>query len=367
MIRFLDVHKINARFEEELKKTFSGFLDSGRYILGEAVAAFEKDFAGYCGTRYCIGTSNGLDAMRLIFEAFKNLGKLKAGDEVIVPANTYIASILAVSQSGLKPVPVEPRATTFNIDPEEVEKAITPRTKAILAVHLYGQLVDTKVLKDISEKYRLLLIEDAAQAHGAGDTHGKKAGSFGDAAAFSFYPTKNLGALGDAGAVTTNDPELTSVIFKLRNYGCTEPYVHPLQGYNCRLDELQAAVLNLKLPYLDADNDRRRNHARTYITGIKNEAIQLPFYNESHNHVFHLFVIRSRQRDRLRKFLLENHIETLIHYPVPPHKQPAYKHWNSLRFPVTEKIHEEVVSLPLSPVTSASDIEKIIAAINSFP
>ncbi len=366
MIRFLDVHKINARFKAEFQEAFSGFLDSGRYILGDAVAGFENSFANYCDVQHCIGTSNGLDALRLIFEACKVSGKLKAGDEVIVPANTYIASILAVSQSGLTPVLAEPDEHTFNSSPRAIEKAITPKTKAILAVHLYGQLAVTEQLQQISEKYRLLLIEDAAQAHGAIAANGKKAGNLGNAAAFSFYPTKNLGALGDAGAVTTNDPELASIILKLRNYGSEKKYYHPLQGYNCRLDELQAAFLNLKLPYLDADNEKRRVVANAYLSGIHNEKIQLPFYNGSKNHIFHQFVIRSPQRDRLREFLLKNGIETLIHYPVPPHKEKAYARWNHLHFPVTEKIHQEVLSLPVSPVMDTATVKKIIEVLNRF-
>lgn len=366
MIPFLDVHKINARFKAELQELFSGFLDSGHYILGDAVSGFEQRFAAYCNAEYSIGTSNGLDALRLIFNAYKIMGKLKEGDAVIVPANTYIASVLAVSQSGLTPVLVEPDEKTFNIAPEEIEKAITSETKAVLAVHLYGQLADIKNIAQHCKKHGLLLIEDAAQAHGAVYKNEKKAGNLGDAAAFSFYPTKNLGALGDAGAVTTNNAELAALILQLRNYGSTKKNHYPLKGYNCRLDTLQAACLSLKLPYLDSDNEKRRAIARAYLKGIKNEHIRLPFYDDSKNHVFHLFVIRSRQRDNLKQFLFQNGIETLIHYPVPPHKQQAYKLWNRLSFPVTEKIHEEVLSLPVSPVMEPAEVENIITVLNNY-
>lgn len=366
MIPFLDVHQLNARFRADLQQAFSDVLDSGHYILSPAVTDFEKRFAKYCGVAHSMGTSNGLDALRLIFEAFKVLGKLKTGDEVIVPANTYMASILAISQSGLTPVPAEPDEETFNIAPEAIEKAISPKTKAVLTVHLYGQLSAISYIKSICKNYRLLLIEDAAQAHGALYKNQKKAGNLGDAAAFSFYPTKNLGALGDAGAVTTNDEALATVILKLRNYGSIRKDEHHLKGYNCRLDALQAAFLTLKLPYLDADNEKRRAIAQTYLEGIKNKNIRLPFYDGSKNHVFHLFVIRSSQRDRLKQFLFQHGIETRIHYPTPPHKQQAYKAWNPLSFPVTEKIHKEVLSLPLNPVMKPEEIEKIVAVLNSY-
>ncbi|MCB0375408.1 MAG: aminotransferase class I/II-fold pyridoxal phosphate-dependent enzyme, partial [Sinomicrobium sp.] len=293
-------------------------------------------------------------------------GKLREGDAVIVPANTYIASILAVSHSGLRPVPVEPDEKTFNISPEAIAKAITPDTKAILAVHLYGQLADMEAIRSISEKYRLLIIEDAAQAHGAVHANGKKAGNLGNAAAFSFYPTKNLGALGDAGAVTTNDDALAAIILKLRNYGSATRYQHELTGYNHRLDELQAAILNVKLSSLDTDNETRIRMAKAYLTGIRNPGITLPRYSGGSDHVFHLFVIRSRQRDRLQRFLLEHGVETLVHYPVPPHRQKAYAAWNRRSFPLTEKIHEEVLSLPLHPVMDPAELKNIIELLNAY-
>lgn len=366
MISFLHLHKLNARFEADFKIAFSRFLNSGRYIMGDAVSGFEKHFAGYCGVAHCIGVSNGLDALQLIIEAYKVLGKLKEGDEIIVPANTYIASMLAVSHTRLKPIPVEPDEDTLNLNPHEIEKAITPQTKAILAVHLYGQLAAIEAIRNIGSKYGLLLIEDAAQAHGAVSKNGKKAGNLGDAAAFSFYPTKNLGALGDAGAVTTNDAALASVLQQLRNYGSAQKYHHPLKGYNHRLDEIQAAFLQLKLPYLDADNERRRQIANTYLREIKNSKIRLPFYDGSANHVFHLFVIRCAQRDRLQHFLAQNGIETLVHYPIPPHKQEAYAGWNHFSFPVTEKIHAEALSLPLHPALEDQEIQHLITTLNSF-
>lgn len=366
MIPFLDIHKINKRFEAQLREAFSGFLDSGHYILGDAVRTFEQNFAAYCGVSHSIGVSNGLDALRLIFEAYKIMGKLQPGDEVIVPANTYIASILAISHSGLQPVLAEPDEKTFNISPETLEKHITPKTKAILVVHLYGRLANMEALQSICKKNRLLLVEDAAQAHGAVYKNGKKAGNLGDAAAFSFYPTKNLGALGDAGAVTTHNAELAAIILKLRNYGSEKKDLHEIQGYNHRLDEFQAAVLNIKLPYLDADNEKRIRMARTYLIAIKNDKITLPFHNNGKDHVFHLFVVRSGERDQLREFLLENGIETLIHYPVPPHQQGAYTAWNGLQLPVTEKIHKEVLSLPLHPALEPEDITRIIHVINSY-
>jgi dTDP-4-amino-4,6-dideoxygalactose transaminase len=366
MIKFLDIHKLNVRFEVDFQKVFSDFLNSGTYILSNAVAAFEDSFAAYCGVKHSIGVSNGLDALQLIFEAYKILGTLKEGDEVIVPANTYIASMLAVSHARLKPILVEPYENTFTVNPQEVEKAITPKTKAVLPVHLYGQLTDMHSIGEIAKKYGLLVIEDAAQAHGAMDGSGKKAGSFGNAAAFSFYPTKNLGALGDAGAITTNDSELAAVILKLRNYGSEKKYHHLLKGYNHRLDALQAALLLVKLPFLDADNESRRSIARRYLSEIKNENLQLPFYEGSKNHVFHLFVIRSEQRDDLREFLLHRGIETLIHYPVPPHQQQAYSEWHHLHLPITEKIHKETLSLPINPVLMDEEIEELIRSVNLY-
>jgi dTDP-4-amino-4,6-dideoxygalactose transaminase len=366
MIKFLDLQKINACFEVQFKEKFQEFLSSGSYILGNEVASFENEYANYCGAKFCIGISSGLEALLLIFEAYKILGKLVEGDEIIVPANTYIASVLAISNSRLKPVLVEPNNQTLNIDSDQVVNAITSKTKAILGVHLYGQLYDVKKLEKIAKAYNLLLIEDAAQAHGAIFEDGRKAGNVSDAAAFSFYPTKNLGALGDAGAITTNNDALASILFKLRNYGRTSSYENEMKGYNCRLDELQAAFLRIKLKYLGVDNDRRRSIANQYISKITNPKIQLPFYNKSKNHVFHLFVIRNKERDNLKNYLYKNGIETLIHYPIPFHKQKAYKEFSDYSLPVTEQIHEEVLSLPLNPLLEEAEVAKVAAILNKF-
>ncbi len=366
MIKFLDLHTLNARFETEFQTEFKKFLDSGYYVLGSNVTAFETQYAAYCGTKHCIGVSNGLDALILILEAYKILGKLEEGDEIIVPANTYIASILGITKAGLKPVLVEPNIETFNIEAAAVEAAITWKTRAILVVHLYGQLVDMRPIQDMAKKQNLLIMEDAAQAHGATNDDGKKAGNLSDAAGFSFYPTKNLGALGEAGAVTTNDDELAEIIRKLRNYGSASKYVNQYKGVNNRLDEIQAAFLNVKLPHLDADNEARRRTAKRYLAEIKNPLIVLPSYQHNTAHVFHQFVIRTAHRKALQNYLQENGIGTLIHYEIPPHKQEAYKEWNHLHFPITEKIHDECVSLPISPIISDADVIKIIHILNAF-
>ncbi len=315
MIKFLDLKSINKRFENEFKIELDKFLNSGIYILGNQVLKFEEEYAAYCGTKYCIGTSNGLNALELIFEAYKSMGSLTRGDEIIVPANTYIASVLAISNAGLKPVLVEPNLDTFNIDVVKTEKAITTKTKAILGVHLYGKLYNVQQLEKICIRHKLLLIEDAAQAHGAINSDGRKAGNVSNAAAFSFYPTKNLGALGDAGAITTNNIELAETIFKLRNYGRVSTYKNELKGFNYRLDELQAAFLRIKLKCLDEDNEKRKTIAKYYIENISSKVIFLPSFKDIKEHVFHLFVIRSKRRDELKKYLFDNGVETLIHYP----------------------------------------------------
>lgn len=366
MIQFLDLHKLNARFEAEFQKAFKNFLDSGHYVLGNNVKTFEKSYADYCGTDFCVGISNGLDALILILEAYKIQGKLKEGDEIIVPANTYIASILGITKAGLIPVLIEPDLKTFNIDSTKIEAAITPKTKAILVVHLYGQLAEMTEIQTIAKQHDLLVMEDAAQAHGATNSEGKKAGNLSDAAGFSFYPTKNLGALGEAGAVTTNDVNLAEIIRKLRNYGSSSKYVNQYKGVNNRLDEIQAAFLNVKLPTLDADNEIRRQIAKRYSREIKNPLLILPNYKSDESHVFHQFVIRTQHRAKLQAYLTENQIGTLIHYEIPPHKQEAYKEWNHLQFPITEKIHNECLSLPISPVMETADIETIIEVLNRF-
>jgi len=367
MIKFLDLHKINARFEDEFLSRFKAFLNSGYYINGSEVKRFEDNFATYCGTKHCIGVGNGLDALTLIFKAFIELGKLKENDEVIVPANTFIASILAVMNSGLKPVFVEPDEDTFNISPSEIEKHITSKTKAILVVHLYGQLADMTSINSIAKKNNLLVIEDAAQAHGALLTsEEKKSGNLSDAAGFSFYPSKNLGALGDAGAVTTNDTELSECIRLLHNYGSSKKYINDKIGVNSRLDEIQAAFLNVKLNYLDNDNGQRQRIAKAYLKGIDNPKITLPFYDFTNNHVFYAFVVRVADRPHFLNYLDENDIGYLVHYPVAPHQQRALLFFKSLSLPLTEAIHKTIVSIPISPVMTTLEIETIINALNLY-
>lgn len=365
MIKFLDLQKINAEYKDEFQKKFQNFLDSGWYILGNEVKVFETNFAAYCSTKHCIGVANGLDALILIFRAYKELRKLKSGDEVIVPANTYIASIIAILQNDLVPVLVEPNIETYNIDPEEIAKHITPKTKAILAVHLYGQLADMNAINQLAKEHNLLVVEDAAQAHGA-ELNGSKAGKLSDASGFSFYPGKNLGALGDAGAITTNDDALAKTLFALRNYGSEEKYKNEFIGLNSRLDEIQAGFLNIKLADLDAQNQRRREIAKRYLSEIKNEKIVLPFYDDSVNHVFHLFVIRTSDRKQLQEYLEKHQIQTLIHYPIAPHKQKALESFSHLSLPITEKIHREVLSIPLSHVLLDAEVSEIINRLNQY-
>jgi dTDP-4-amino-4,6-dideoxygalactose transaminase len=366
MIKFLDLVLINYRYNEDFKKVFIDFLNNGQYILGEEVAAFEKEFAAYCGVNHCLGVSNGLDALDLIFEAYKIMGFLKEGDEVIVPANTYIATILSISNSGLRPILVEPDIETYNIDPGQIKRAITPKTKAILGVHLYGRLYDVERLEKISKEHNLLLIEDAAQAHGAAFSDGRRAGNVSDAAAFSFYPTKNLGAMGDAGAVTTNNTELADVISRLRHYGRTSLYENDLKGRNCRLDEIQAAFLRIKLKHLDNDNNKRKRIAEKYIKEIKNDLIVLPNCKDINEHVFHLFVIRTAKRDVLKNYLYKNGIETFVHYPKPMHRQKAYREFSNLKLPITEQIHDEVLSLPMSQIVKDKEVEIIVDVLSKY-
>ena len=366
MISFLDLHKINLRFEEEFKRKFTDFLDSGYYILGSNVTAFEEEFATYCGVNHCIGVGNGLDALRLILEGYIILGKISKGDEILVASNTYIATILAIKQAGLTPVLIEAEDVTFNFDLNELSNSITSKTKAIMPVHLYGQLSPMDSINEFANNHNLLVIEDAAQAHGAKNTDGQLTGNLGDAAGFSFYPTKNLGALGDAGAITTNDEELALVIRKLRNYGSSSKYVNEYVGINSRLDDVQAAFLNIKLPYLDNDNNRRREIASQYLSNIKNPKIKLPTYKLDESHVFHQFVIQVSNRDEFINYLAQNEIGYLIHYPIPPHQQEALADYSNLSFPITEKIHKQVVSIPISPVLNNDDVKKIIEVLNSY-
>lgn len=366
MIRFLDLHKINQRFEESFKSAFSDFLDVGYYILGNQVTAFEDRFADYCGTKYCVGVGNGLDALRLILEAYKEMGKLADEDEVLVASNTYIATILAIRQANLVPVLVEAEMSNYNFKLDDLTAHINERTAAIMPVHLYGELAPMDAINKFAKDHGLLVIEDAAQGHGAMNSEGIKAGNLGDAAGFSFYPTKNLGALGDGGAVTTNDRQLAEIVRKLRNYGASSKYVNDLKGLNSRLDEVQAAFLLCKLSMLDEDNERRREIAKRYLTGIRNDSITLPNYSGSHDHIFHLFVVRVADREGFIEFLNSRKIGSLIHYPIPPHQQKALPEYKKLSFPVCEQIHEEVVSIPISPVMSDEEVEKVISALNDF-
>ena len=366
MIKFLDVYKINARYRQEFDSQFDSFLDSGRYILGEQVERFETSFAKYCGTNYCIGTANGLDALTLIFKAYIEMGKLRVGDEVMVPANTYIASILAIINSGLKPVLVEPNEATFNISTSEIENQLTTKVKAILVVHLYGQLAGMSGINKIAKHHDLLVIEDAAQAHGAKDDSNRCAGNLSDAAAFSFYPSKNLGALGDAGAVTTNDKQLANCIKLLHNYGSKVKYVNEIVGYNSRLDEFQAMVLNIKLKSLDEDNKKRQSIAKRYSTELRNSKIKLPANNHRESHVFHAYVVCVMDRQDFKSYLEKHEIGYLIHYPIPPHKQEALKHFKDLSLPITEGIHEQVISIPISPVMTNEEVNTVVNVINQY-
>lgn len=366
MIPFIDIQAINRRFEESFKNEFQDFLDSGYYILGNQVSAFESRFADYCETQYCIGVGNGLDALRLILEGYKVLGKLKLGDEVIVASNTYIATIIAIRQAGLKPVLVEVENQTFNFDISALKQAISPSTRVIMPVHLYGQIAPMEQINSLAVDNHLLIIEDAAQAHGATHTNGKRAGNLGHAAGFSFYPTKNLGALGDAGAVTTNDTNLANAIKKLRNYGSSSKYVNELLGVNSRLDEIQASFLSVKLPFLDKDNQARRDIANAYLEGISNPKVVLPCYDGSKNHVFHLFVVQVASREHFQDYLKDKAIATLIHYPIPPHQQKALQDLKNLRFEVSQTLHQQVISLPISPVMTQLQIEKVINAVNAY-
>jgi len=364
MIKFLDLHKINNRFRKEFQDSFRKSLDDSHFILGNNVINFENEFANYCGSKYCVGTANGLDALTLILKGYINLGKLKKGDKVLVPANTFIATILSVLHAELVPVLVEPNPKTYNISVASINDNIKD-AKAIIMVHLYGQLADVEGLKQLSEKYNLLLIEDAAQAHGASNSY-ESAGNLSHAAAFSFYPSKNLGALGDGGAVTTNDFELAKTIRLLRNYGSEEKYTNKVIGYNSRLDDMQAAFLSVKLKTLDKDNERRRAIAKKYIDGIKNSKLKLPFYNGSKNHVFYAFVVEVEDRDNFTEFLNRNNIEWLIHYPIAPHQQDALKAFSHLELPLTEKIHKSIVSLPISPVMTDKDVLTVINVLNTY-
>ncbi|UPR33080.1 DegT/DnrJ/EryC1/StrS family aminotransferase [Vibrio cyclitrophicus] len=365
MIPFLDLKSINQQYQEELKEACARVIDSGWYIMGAELNAFEEEFASYCGSQYCVGVANGLDALTLTLRAWKELGKIQVGDEVIVPANTYIASVLAITENDLVPVLVEPDEHTFNLRSSNILDALSSKTKAILPVHLYGQISPMDEIMDLAKEHELLVLEDCAQSHGA-ELKGKKCGSWGDAAGFSFYPGKNLGALGDAGAITTNDKELYDVLVALRNYGSHKKYENKFQGVNSRLDEIQAAMLRVKLKHLDNETAHRQHIAQLYLEGIRNPLITLPEVTSEESHVWHLFVLRVLDRSGFIKHLNEHGIQTLIHYPTPPHQQEAYEDFSNLLLPLTEKIHEEVVSIPMDPTLSINDVKKVILAINKF-
>ena len=369
IIKLLDLKSQNDIYEPELSQAIKRVVDSGWYILGNEVEMFEKEYGSFIGAKHCIGVANGLDALSLIFKAYIEMGIMKEGDEVIVPANTYIASILAISENRLVPILVEPDINTYNIDPTLIEAKITKRTKAIMVVHLYGQNAIQTQIKRLVDKYNLKLIEDNAQAAGC-YSEDRKTGSVGAAAGHSFYPGKNLGALGDGGAVTTNDEKLATVIRALANYGSSKKYINDYQGLNSRLDEIQAGILRVKLIHLDADNRRRCEIAEYYSENIINPDLILPSLSHSANclfsHVWHLFVIRSQNRDKLQQYLSKNGIQTLIHYPIPPHKQLAYKELNSLSLPITEKIHNEVLSLPIYPSLMDNQVKKVVKIINEY-
>lgn len=361
MIPFLNLKRSSARQRRAICGAVDRVIRSGHYILGREVAAFERRFAQYCGSRHCVGVACGLDALALTLKAWE----FKPGSEIIVPANTYIATILAVSQCGLVPVPVEPCLDSYTIDPAKIEERITPRTRAIIAVHLYGRCCDMNAIRKIADRSRLKILEDCAQAHGA-VYRGRRAGGLGDAAAFSFYPTKNLGALGDAGAVVTGARTLAFRIRALRNYGSVQKYVHAFKGVNSRLDELQAAVLAIKLRSLDKDNACRRKIASYYLSRITNPRVVLPATPRPQDHAWHIFAVRCRDRTKLKEHLERRGVETLIHYPIPPHRQSAYREWRGRRFPITERIHREILSLPLNPDLTPAEVRRVVRAVESF-
>lgn len=371
MISFLDLKEVNKQYRMELIEATTKVIDSGWYIQGSEVKAFEEGFARYCGVKHCIGVANGLDALNLTLRAWRELGKLKAGDEVIVPANTYIASILAITENNLTPVLVDPDPLTYNLCPKQTEKAITRKTRAILPVHLYGRMADMQAIMAIAKKHKLLVLEDSAQAHGS-SINNIRAGNWGDASGFSFYPGKNLGALGDAGAVTTNSDELAETIRALGNYGSHKKYENIYQGVNSRLDEVQAAILRVKLRYLDIETERRRHIAIAYADGIKSSALKLPIapntkISELSNHVFHLFVVQVSNRNALQDYLTDNGVQTLIHYPIPPYEQVAYKNtFSNTHFPVSGSLHDNFLSLPISSIHSTDEVNKIISLLNAW-
>lgn len=365
MIPYLNLKKLNEPYQDVFLEKTKTFLEKGHYILGDEVLQFEKDFAAYCNVSHCIGVGNGLDALILIFKAYIELGILQLGDEIIVPANTYIASILAIMNAGLTPVLVDTNLLNYNLTLDVLQQQVTQHTKGVLMVHLYGQVNDAIAIKTFCKDFGLLLIEDAAQAHGA-MADNMKAGSIGDAAGFSFYPGKNLGCLGDGGAITTNNPQLANCVRSLRNYGSEFKYHNIYKGINSRLDELQATFLRLKLPDLDFDNKTRQGIAKRYLTELTNPLIALPFVTDFNAHVFHIFPVRVENRAEFQHYLMEHEIQTLIHYPIAPHKQQAMKEYNQLQFPVSELIHRQIVSIPLNPSLTINEQNFIIEKINNW-
>lgn len=366
MIKFLDLQRITQKYGDEIHEAVTRVVDSGYYLQGAENKRFETDYAAYIGSQYCVGCGNGLDALTWIYRAYIEMGVMQPGDEVIVPANTFIASLLALTDNGLVPVLAEPRFDTLELDDSRLEALITPKTRSVLLVHLYGRRAYTEEIGRLCQKYNLKLVEDNAQAQGCRYTDGRRTGALGDAAGHSFYPGKNLGALGDAGAVTCNDKELADTIRALANYGSQRKYVFRYTGRNSRMDEIQAAVLDVKLRHLDEDNNARRAIADIYYNGIKNTHVTLPVRLEDKQNVYHLFPVFCEHRDELQEYLKEQGIETLIHYPIPPHKQECYSQWSSLSLPVTEKIHSQELSLPISQVMTADEADEVVRAINAF-
>lgn len=368
MISFLDLKAVNSQYSNELKDAANRVIDSGWYIMGEELVSFENEFSHYCNAKYCVGVANGLDALTLTLRAWKEMGKIQEGDEVIVPSNTYIASILSITENKLIPVLAEPDPNSFNLTAQSIESKITPKTRAILPVHLYGQIAPMEQLVKVAQANGLLILEDCAQSHGA-TIDGKKAGIWGDAGAFSFYPGKNLGALGDAGAIVTNDSKLHEVLTALRNYGSHQKYQNKYTGVNSRLDEIQAAMLRVKLHYLENEIAARRAVANTYLSQIDNPLIELPVIRSQEEHVWHLFVIKSEDRTALQSYLTANGIQTLIHYPIPPHQQQAYcnlSEWKNFEYPISEKLHSTVLSIPMGPVLQESELQHIVATLNNY-
>lgn len=365
MIKNFDLQKVTLSHKEEYMQAISSVVDSGWFLQGNENKQFENNFANFIGTSYCIGVANGLDALKLILRAYIELGVMKEGDEIIVPANTYIATILAITSNSLIPILVEPNIFTYQIDPERIESVISERTKGMMIVHLYGQCAYTEKIADLCAKYDLKLMEDNAQAHGC-EYKGRRTGALGDAAAHSFYPTKNMGAFGDAGAVTTNDKNLADLIRALANYGSGSKYIFDYTGINSRLDEIHAAVLNIKLKYIEEDNKHRKMIAQFYIENISNPAIILPQVKDWNAHVFHIFPIRTEKRDELQAYLLDNEVQAVIHYPIPPHKQKCYEMWNDLSFPITEMIHKQELSLPMSPTLTLDEAKEVVKLINNW-